>query len=122
MYWEVIEAEWQSDQLVTFFCHIDLVYERDYYRPVGHRRPCGHGPRRRIRHERGLGKVGNSVAPVGLWRNCYNPEWLSRQDIWTIRALEIIDEDYDFTLNLTRGLVDEASAEKIRDRIKSGDQ
>ncbi|PIL28469.1 hypothetical protein GSI_08507 [Ganoderma sinense ZZ0214-1] len=43
-------------------------------------------------------RVVNSAAPVGLWRNCYDPGWLKKLDAPRRRLLKIINEDFDFTM------------------------
>ena len=56
----------------------------------------GNKPRQRV--ELAQPKTINSPAPKGLWRNCYDPQWLARLPQHEQSALNIIDEDYDFSL------------------------
>ncbi|KAI0672559.1 hypothetical protein C8Q78DRAFT_952174, partial [Trametes maxima] len=38
-------------------------------------------------------------APPGLWRNCYDSKWLRTLKDHERRALRIVDEDYDFSID-----------------------
>ncbi|KAI1789370.1 hypothetical protein LXA43DRAFT_1062880 [Ganoderma leucocontextum] len=79
----IIKATWQSHPLKTFLHSLDNQYIKGT----------------------SDARVLDSVAPIGLWRNCYNETWVQRQDAWVIRDLCIIDEDYDFSLNFSKGAV-----------------
>ncbi|KAJ2981474.1 hypothetical protein NUW54_g10870 [Trametes sanguinea] len=54
----------------------------------------GNGPR--VRNFKG--KMVDSPAPKGLWRNCYNQAWVSKLKPHQLRSLSIVEEDYDFAL------------------------
>ncbi len=89
--WHILIATWQSRALREFLWAIDRIYREDWAKP----RKGGNPPRVRILRE---GHHEEGVAPSGLWRNCYDPEWLQQQPPYIIDELEILDEDYDFTL------------------------
>lgn len=98
----IVEAEWQSDPLKTFLRALDTQYIKGWSTCVGDRGHGGKRPRRRIAKVSDA-KVVDSVAPIGLWRNCYNAAWVERQDAWFIRDLCIVDRDYDFSLDFSKG-------------------
>ncbi|KAI0654539.1 hypothetical protein C8Q70DRAFT_925541 [Cubamyces menziesii] len=97
MAYRIIEASWQSDALKTFFRALDVKYRRDWEKPKGlQRAKGGNAPRTRITRADGRIEVG--YAPCGLWRNCYNEEWLRSLASYQKRALQIVNSDYDFDL------------------------
>ncbi|KAI9057617.1 hypothetical protein FKP32DRAFT_1583395, partial [Trametes sanguinea] len=98
----IIEAAWQSVQLKTFLRQLDILYAVEYMKPSGGLLRSGKPPRQRI--VRPDSRTMDSAAPIGLWRNCYDARWLSRQRPHFIKGLEIIDEDYDFTLDMDAAL------------------
>ena len=51
-----------------------------------------------MRYETPESKTVNNSAPVGLWRNCYDAEWMRKQKEIFIDELCVIEEDYDFTI------------------------
>ena len=63
----------------------------------GHKHAGGNTPRERL--ELADGETVDSPAPKGLWRNCYNPAWLKGLKPYQYEALQIIDEDYEFSLD-----------------------
>ena len=93
----IIEAEWQSEDFKTFVRSLNQRYLEDWDKQVG-RRKRGRPPRQRYTSA-SKPLVVDSVAPVGLWRNCYDLTWLGKQPQWIIRELDIINQDYDFTIN-----------------------
>lgn len=106
--WVIVEAEWQSDPLKLLLRKLDVLYQ--VYRLKSGRIGGdgkesfgrGRGPRTRV--SRPDGRIVNSEAPVGLWRNCYNPDWLKKLRPHNIKELHIVDEDYDFTLDMDKHL------------------
>ena len=50
---------------------------------------------------------------MGLWRNCYDRTWLAGRKEWEIEVLQIIDEDYDFTLGDEDHFTPATEAERI---------
>ena len=40
----------------------------------------------------------HAPAPIGLWRNCYNPVWLQSLKPHVLESLQIINSDYDFSV------------------------
>ncbi len=107
----IVEAEWQSlvlriflrllDRL--FLAHALSVHGKDDY--GGMKRP-------RTRTAKPNGPTEDSPAPKGLWRNCYDPTWLGKQKPHIVRGLGIIDEDYDFTLDV-KALLGENDPEEV---------
>ncbi|KAH9854807.1 hypothetical protein C2E23DRAFT_698627, partial [Lenzites betulinus] len=83
MAYRIVESRWQSDALKTFMRALDAIYR-------------GNPPRTRI--SRPEGRVEDGYAPRGLWRNCYNEEWLQELAPYHLRALAIENDEYDFDL------------------------
>lgn len=96
----IIEAEWQSEELKNFFRQLDEIYIQDWKNQTGNRKRGGRGPRRRI--AKVTSKVVDSVAPIGLWQNCYHPAWLKKQSFLVRASLEIVPQDYKFTIKMGR--------------------
>lgn len=99
----IIEARWQSFAFKTFLRTLDALYRERWAHPVGDRATPGNPPRSRIERPES-GRDEDGVAPVGLWRNCYDKEWLNALRPHVREALQIIDADYDFTLPAPRVL------------------
>ncbi|KAI0715889.1 hypothetical protein C8T65DRAFT_572658, partial [Cerioporus squamosus] len=91
--WRIKIAKWQSRELRNFLWSLDRMYREDWAR----RRSGGNPPRERVLQD-GEDEDEDGIAPVGLWRNCYDRDWLQAQPAHIVRELEIIDEDYDFSL------------------------
>ncbi|KAI1785648.1 hypothetical protein LXA43DRAFT_899290, partial [Ganoderma leucocontextum] len=109
----IIEAAWQSDALKTFLRSLEATYVKNWKTTVGNRGRGGKAPRRRIAKRDG--KVVDSVAPIGLWRNCYDAAWLQCQEVWVVRDLYIVDAEYNFTVDTSKGLVSPDDAQKTLD-------
>lgn len=92
----IVEARWQSLAFKLFLRLLDALYRENWATPVGDRATSGNPPRVRIEQEDGRSK--DSLAPIGLWRNCYDPAWLKSLRPHVRASLKIIDADYDFTL------------------------
>ncbi len=92
--WRIRLACWQSVLLRTFLWLLDRYYREDWAKPV-HRRAMG-GNVPRVRVPRTGCYDEDSIAPIGLWRNCYDKDWLEAQPAHIVRELEIVAEDYDF--------------------------
>ena len=90
----ILPANWQSAEFRNFLWEIDRMYREDWAAPVTNQATGGNPPRQRVLRE---GSSEDGVAPSGLWRNCYDREWLSIQASHIIRELEVVDADYDFT-------------------------
>ncbi|KAA1478724.1 hypothetical protein DENSPDRAFT_753694, partial [Dentipellis sp. KUC8613] len=90
--YRVIRARWMSQQLIDFLRHLDVVYRRHYRNPIGAHTKSGNGPRVR----RSPLRTETGHPPPGLWRNCYDSDWLASLDSWERRDLGIVDEDYEF--------------------------
>ncbi|KAI0709979.1 hypothetical protein C8Q76DRAFT_798750 [Earliella scabrosa] len=96
--WRIIFAEWQSVELMNFFWALDAKYlSQSANPPDPQRRTPGNSPR--VRAPKQASRTIPGVAPRGLWRNCYNPSWLAKLPSWELEQLEIIDSDYDFTID-----------------------
>ena len=91
-----ILPEWRSQELQDFLWRLDDVQDEVSKRPVGNRR---HGPqrgRRRLRTNLKINKA--STAPPNLPRNCYRPSWLKVLRTYQLRQLNIVDDNYDFSI------------------------
>lgn len=92
----IVIARWQSPQLRNFLWSLDTIYREDWANPVHRRASVGNPPRLRVLRDNGHDEDG--VAPAGLWRNCYDERWLQGLRVNARTELEVMDEDYDFTL------------------------
>ena len=97
--WAITRSLWQSKELVGCLHGLDKQYRHDWEhsRRFGRsRRSRGNPPRKRMftKHS----KVEEGTVPIGLWRNCYNQQWLETLLEDDVDALQIIDEDFDLTL------------------------
>ncbi|KAL1937984.1 hypothetical protein VTO73DRAFT_12734 [Trametes versicolor] len=106
----IIEAEWQSLALRIFLRLLDQLFLAHALSVHG-KDDSGGLKRPRTRTAKPNGPTEDSPAAKGLWRNCYNPEWLNKQKPHVIRGLGIIEEDYDFTLDM-KALLGEKDSEK----------
>ncbi|KAI0738694.1 hypothetical protein C8Q80DRAFT_1113287, partial [Daedaleopsis nitida] len=86
----IIEARWQSKAYKTFM--------RDIDKKSAQSRANKSGNKRRERIELAIPETINSEAPVGLWRNCYDVMWLKSLEPHEFHALEVIEDEYDFSL------------------------
>ena len=89
--WRIVIAKWQSEQLRNFLWALDRMYREDW----GRKRVGGNPPRVRIIREN---SEEEGYPAHGLWRNCYDEDWLAKQPGYVLEELEILDQDYDFTL------------------------
>ncbi|KAH9919204.1 uncharacterized protein BXZ73DRAFT_52640, partial [Epithele typhae] len=80
-----------------FFWALDAIYRKHWAKPIGDCATPGNPPRLRVLTPKSRKEDG--VAPCGLWRNCYDPEWLASLFPHVRDSLNIIDEDYNFSLN-----------------------
>ena len=94
----IIPSFWQSLELQTFLWAIDAVYRDLWAAPIGKRATAGNPPRYRTSGGRNPIMEDISIAPIGLWRNCYNPDFLASLKPHVRSFLRIIDSDYDFSL------------------------
>ncbi|KAI0324605.1 hypothetical protein GY45DRAFT_1262515 [Cubamyces sp. BRFM 1775] len=94
----IIIANWQSQELINFLRMLDAMYREDWENPKHRRAMGGNPPRVRVMPPPGEGGKVSGLAPVGLPRNFYNREWLDSLPAYARKELEIIDEDYDFSI------------------------
>ena len=95
----IIASRWQSLALRTFLWALDAIYRDMWAAPIGKRATAGNPPRYRIPDEREPSpEEDKSIAPIGLWRNCYDPDFLASLKPHVRASLHIIDSDYDFSL------------------------
>ncbi|TBU28227.1 hypothetical protein BD311DRAFT_663651, partial [Dichomitus squalens] len=94
----IVESRWQSLALKTFLRSLDALYRQRWSegRTVGNRATPGNPPR--IRVARPDGRMEDTIAPIGLWRNCYDQKWLNFLRLHVRASLRIIDADYVFSL------------------------
>lgn len=90
----IIITRWQSIELRNFLFLLDQIYRSDWKQPHNRRATPGNQPR--VRLIRQDATVEDGVAPIGLWRNCYDQHWLQAQPPHMQRELEIVEEPYDF--------------------------
>ncbi|KAH9853717.1 hypothetical protein C2E23DRAFT_776547 [Lenzites betulinus] len=92
----IVNARWQSLSFRLFLRTLDALYRESWATPVGDRATSGNPPRVRIEREDCRSEDG--LAPIGLWRNCYDQDWLKSLRPHVRASLKIIDADYDFKL------------------------
>lgn len=94
---KIVDAEWQSQVLRDFFTTLDAMHRETFHYPVGDRLPGGNQPRVRTRPS--VPEYDSkSAAPIGLWRNCYDEQWLAKLPPHLITELRIKPTDYNFTI------------------------
>ncbi len=91
--YHITEALWQSRSYKTFMRGIDSL--RNAKRTKD--KTGGNSPRLRV--ELREPRTVNSKAPKGLWRNCYDENWLKNLPPHEYNVLEIIDDLYEFNLD-----------------------
>ena len=94
--YDIVEASWQSLAMKTYLRTIDAMSREDWASPVQSRAVSGNPPRHR--REVPNPKVEVTPVPIGLWRNCYDEQFLASLRPHELERLEIIDAEYDFTL------------------------
>ncbi|KAI9069634.1 hypothetical protein FKP32DRAFT_1529136, partial [Trametes sanguinea] len=91
----VTEAEWQSKKHRRLMRKLEEWHNDDWQNPtIDGDYKGGNGPRLRNYS----GKTVNVPAPKGLWRNCYSKRWIATLKPHQLKALGIVDTEYDFTL------------------------
>lgn len=92
----IVDAAWQSGGLKTFVRMLDQWNISDWRQKIGDKLPGGNAPRKRV--ELAKPRVVDSLAPPGLWRNCYDERWLESLNPVPRARLNVVDSDYDFLL------------------------
>ncbi|OSD01994.1 hypothetical protein PYCCODRAFT_1501532 [Trametes coccinea BRFM310] len=100
----IAEAEWQSRKFKGLMRKLEDWHNEEWRNPtIDGDYKGGNGPR--LRHR--SGKIVSVPAPRGLWRNCYSKKWKAKLKPHQVQALEMIDDDYDFTLPSVHGSIDD---------------
>lgn len=90
-----ISPVWRSTELRDFLWRLDEIAAEDGTRPIGRRR---RGPNQRMRQRPRTDHINKeSVAPIGLPRNCYDEAWLKGLPRRHKNELEMTS-DHDFTV------------------------
>ncbi|KAI0654541.1 hypothetical protein C8Q70DRAFT_1058314 [Cubamyces menziesii] len=94
--YRIVESRWQSDDFKAFMRSLDAKYQNDEAAHSGTN--CN---TLRTRIARAGDHVEDGYAPRGLWRNCYNQDWLRELPMSKRRGLRVVNADYDFDLTPT---------------------
>lgn len=94
--YRILRPAWQSDELAEFLWRLDEIDREHWRSPVEQNSTAGNPLRIRLPPE--VGKRSSNRAPSGLWRNCYHPDFIETLREWDLEALDVIDEDYDFSI------------------------
>ena len=90
-----ISPVWRSAELRNFLWRLDEIAAEDGTRPIGRRR---RGPNQQTRQRTRTNQINTeSVAPIGLPRNCYDEVWLKGLTRRQRNELEMVS-DHDFTV------------------------
>lgn len=92
----ILRPAWQSDELAEFLWRLDEIDREHWRSPVEQASTAGNPLRTRLPPV--PGQCTTSRAPAGLWRNCYHPQFLKELREWDLHDLNMIDEDYDFSI------------------------
>ncbi|KAI0691533.1 hypothetical protein C8T65DRAFT_587145, partial [Cerioporus squamosus] len=92
----IIECWWMSDDLRNFLRRLDADYLEDWECSPTKRSAGGSAPRERVVATPRMITEGTAV--VGLWRNCYNEDYLKNLKPHDYRKLQIIESNYDFRI------------------------
>ncbi|KAI0650184.1 hypothetical protein C8Q79DRAFT_901495 [Trametes meyenii] len=94
--YRIVISEWQSEALRNFLWTLDRLWREHWAKPTHQWRTPGNMPRlRRLRPD---SKTKPGEAPPGLWRNCYDIEWLKTLKPFEREQLDVLDADYDFSI------------------------
>ncbi|EIW65127.1 uncharacterized protein TRAVEDRAFT_108669 [Trametes versicolor FP-101664 SS1] len=97
--YRIVIAEWQSEEFKLFLWALDALYRIHWKAPPASRCKSGNPPRTRVLREGAGCKTIPGTAAPGLWRNCYNPEWLRKLKAHDLAELDIQEGIYDFSLD-----------------------
>ncbi len=92
----MIRPAWQSDLFWKFMKDLDGLKGQADEDAIGASRKPGALARDRV--ELVQPKVVDTAALKGLWKNCYNEVWLANLKLPCCRVLEVMEENYDFSL------------------------
>ncbi len=87
---------WRSQELQDFLWRLDDIRDEVAKRPVGKRRHGLQRGRQRLRTNLKINE--ESVAPPNLPCNCYRPRWLKGLRPYQLKQLEIVKDNYDFSV------------------------
>ncbi|EIW80331.1 hypothetical protein CONPUDRAFT_73479 [Coniophora puteana RWD-64-598 SS2] len=94
----IIRLAWRSEEFTIFLRTLDDLYLDDWRNPIDRRATPGNPPRTRLESD---GFTLKNV-PKGLYRNCYDADYLAGLHEWERAMLNIIEEDYDFEIAIER--------------------
>ncbi|KAJ8457610.1 hypothetical protein ONZ51_g11431 [Trametes cubensis] len=106
--YRIVESKWQSQELKTFLRGLDALYRQGWARSRTRVRLSNSnldGAKPRIRIPQEGGPEADGVPPIGLWRNCYDEGWLRGLAAEQRNALDIVEEDYEFSLHCAAAVV-----------------
>lgn len=92
----IIRQQWMSNELRNFLRNLDHIYRANWRSPIGSRASRGNPPRIRISSKF---STTTGEVPPRLPRNCYDRDWLAGLRQWQKDDLDIVEEDYDFTID-----------------------
>lgn len=96
--YRITRAKWQSRVLRAFVRGLDAKY-LELREDASRSGRWWITPRIRVEHpEASRPAQDPPPAPIGLWRNCYDQDWLDSLSPSERAALQVEDEDYNFDL------------------------
>lgn len=95
--YRIVIAEWQSEDFKLFLWALDALYRIHWKAPPTSRRKSGNPPRTWVLRD--SCKTIRGTAAPGLWRNCYNKQWLNKLKPHELAELDIQEGIYDFSLD-----------------------
>ncbi|RPD60316.1 hypothetical protein L226DRAFT_471643, partial [Lentinus tigrinus ALCF2SS1-7] len=104
----IVLSEWMSEKLRDFLRALDKEYIDEWETSPARRRAGGSAPRERVTTTPLLSTLGTPA--IGLWRNCYNSNWLSTLKRHEYRDLQVIESDYDFTIRRRKSAFTQGSS------------
>ena len=93
-----VTPDWRSEEFGELYQFIDL--RRDDMKKSGIGRRRATNGRNLLRVRKPSRTTAAHPPPPGLWRNCFEKDWLRKRRPWELAALKVVDEDYDFEVSL----------------------